>query len=296
MATRSQVLAYLKQVPAHRNVKHLSLYSSMRCPIHKGGQETHNSLLVNTSTRKAYAIGHWKCLACSARGNIEELIGFFGIKGGQEFIDIEDYDEEYVKTHSNPEDLFPTGSPLTRPWREIDHSILNKMGALLINRTQPIKQLSLFLPVDIGDDRLGAIYANIEKTAKNNYFNTKGTWSSSALFAYNLASDTIIQNNIDTAVLVEGPRDALMLNQQEIPALGILGVSSWSEQKIQLLESLPIERVILAFDADQAGNMATNTIYKALKDRITTEVFEWSEGCDPCSDKQKKRNELKSYL
>ena len=296
MATRSQVLAYLKKIPSHRNVKHLSLYSSMRCPIHKGGAETHNSLLVNTSTRKNYEVGQWKCLACNAKGNIEELIGFFGIKGGVDYIELEDFDEEFVSTTVNTEDLFPQGSALTRPWRGIDYTLLNNMGALLVSRTKPKNHLSLFLPVDVCDDRLGGIYANIEKIGKNNYFNTKGTWSTKALFAYNLAASLIAEKDLTTAILVEGPRDALMLNQNGIPALGILGVSSWSETKVELLESLGIDRVILAFDSDDAGRKATSTIYKKLKSNIKTECFEWNEGQDPCSDSQNKRDELKACL
>ena len=67
-------------------------------------------------------------------------------------------------------------------------------------------------------------------------------------------------------VLVEGPLDAIWVQEAGIPALAILG-SSLSEQQIILLLTMDVQHVVLCFDNDTAGIRATQHATPMLRSK-----------------------------
>ena len=56
-----------------------------------------------------------------------------------------------------------------------------------------------------------------------------------------------------TLLIVEGPKDALALQQSNIPAVSIGGVSAWDDKRVSALLSVNPKRMCLLFDNDEAG-------------------------------------------
>lgn len=74
----------------------------------------------------------------------------------------------------------------------------------------------------------------------------------------------------DTVVLVEGPFSALRLLNEGIPAVAILGAQNWHSAKITLMQQRkhPIRGVVIAFDADDAGDSGSDDVYESVKLRF----------------------------
>jgi hypothetical protein len=88
----------------------------------------------------------------------------------------------------------------------------------------------------------------------------------------------------DTVVLTEGPFSALRLLHEGIPAIATLGATMWHSSKITMMQQRkrPIRGVIIAFDADSAGEAGADRVYESIKD-----VFERVERFDCPLRKQK---------
>ncbi len=124
------------------------------------------------------------------------------------------------------------------------------------------------------------------------YMNAKGLWSlNKGLFPFDYSVKVMLEKNVSTVVLVEGPRDALRLLKAGIPAMSILGTHSWSDSKRRLLERAGVTKIVLLFDGDEAGEAATELIYPTLIDRfevVVIPLWVWAEKQgldkeDPCS-------------
>ena len=126
----------------------------------------------------------------------------------------------------------------------------------------------MYLPIDIRGKTRGYIKAQIEKPKDKgipSYINSHGSWSlKQGLFPYDHVIHMLKQQGVSTVALVEGPRDALRLIRNGIPALCIVGTHSWSKSKIRLLEMAGISRIILMMDGDVAGRKATKMIMSGL--------------------------------
>ena len=81
----------------------------------------------------------------------------------------------------------------------------------------------------------------------------------------------------DTVVLVEGPFSALRLLRAGIPAVAVLGADNWHSAKITMMlqRKRPIRGVVIAFDADPAGEHGADRVYSSIKD-----AFEYVERFD----------------
>ena len=65
-------------------------------------------------------------------------------------------------------------------------------------------------------------------------------------------------------VLVEGPLDAIWVQEATIPCVAILG-SSLSEQQVALLVARQVRKVVLCFDNDEAGQRVTEEARGVLR-------------------------------
>lgn len=239
------------------------------CPFHADHSP---SLLVNTVPTARGSVGTFYCFGCGEKGNWNKLAKKLNLTQ----IDIDN--REYIPPIQSEDSSALTlekvaNSVLTvevaRDWRGIDNRLLQDIGAkelLLKDDSQ------LFLPVVVYGDVIGGVQAVwTKKKGVVSYMNTPGEWSKTkGLFPFDFIRT---RSKKDFVVMVEGPRDALAMIQQGIPALSILGSTSWSRQKRELLLSLEKDRIFLLMDSDDAGQKASAMLLSSLTPHITvTEI------------------------
>ena len=88
--------------------------------------------------------------------------------------------------------------------------------------------------------------------------------------------DYIVNNNITTALLVEGPIDTLYSYTNGYPAIGTFG--NPSPEQIEAINRSPIKVLYLGFDNDAAGRRMANTIRAGLDPRIIIKEVNWGYG------------------
>lgn len=85
--------------------------------------------------------------------------------------------------------------------------------------------------------------------------------------------DYIINNNVTTAMICEGPFDVLTCYTYGYPAIGTFG--NPSPYQIAAINKSPIKILYLAMDNDNAGRRMTNTIKAGLDPRIIVKEVHW---------------------
>ena len=160
--------------------------------------------------------------------------------------------------------------PSHKMWRGIRTNLLRALGAKMYTTTWGDK--FIWLPVYIRGELMGYIRARFRKVAdKPSYLNKAGHWSEKhGLFPYDFA----IRKQPNVVVLVEGPRDALRLVQEGVPAIAILGTQSWSDQKSRHLELTGAKTVVLMMDGDDAGAKAEELIEPSLSRMVNVVKFD----------------------
>jgi hypothetical protein len=88
--------------------------------------------------------------------------------------------------------------------------------------------------------------------------------------------DYIINNNISTAMICEGPFDVLTCYTYGYPAIGTFG--NPSPAQINAINRSPIKVLYLAMDNDAAGKRMANTIRAGLDPRIIVKEVHWPNG------------------
>ena len=88
--------------------------------------------------------------------------------------------------------------------------------------------------------------------------------------------DYIINNNITTALICEGPLDVLVCYSYGYPAIGTFG--NPSPEQIDAINKSPIRVLYLGMDNDSAGRRMANTIRAGLDPRILVKEVQWPFG------------------
>lgn len=297
------LLAQLKRLSTQRKVVFSSdkKFASIQCPNpgHKNGNETHPSCRINivqtVSENRIYHPGSAKCFSCgvyyknwktltntinrpdlanfddqASQADAEQIRSFFDKK--TEGIFVGDDETQSTLLLQDLQNAIPWEKQDI--WRGISGRLMHKLGAKMYFDSSAEDTMA-YLPCAINKREVGGIRAKLEKQGKLNYFNTPGNWTKNiGLFPYDLVHKALTKKNIQTMVLMEGPRDAMNSIQMGIPALAILGSNNWSEVKADLVTSLPINRVITCFDPDEAGDKAKKLVYSTLKDVIEVKNFD----------------------
>lgn len=181
-----------------------------------------------------------------------------------------------------------------KKWRRIKGKLVNNIGGrLMLNELT--KTLQLALPVKVDDQLQGVVYCRLKKEpGKLSYINEPGVWSKNSLFPY----DYIDKNfkKYKYVVLVEGPRDALFLIQNGIPALSILGTHSWSKTCANLVMGLSKDLVVVMFDGDYAGRKAKRKVSRHLKSHCSILNINLPEDVDPAKLKAGQIEKIKAAI
>jgi len=89
--------------------------------------------------------------------------------------------------------------------------------------------------------------------------------------------------DLKTAYVVESETDCLYLWSHGIPAIA-LGSASMSEAQEKLILNSPIERLVLAFDKDHAGNRCRANVKKRLMGKVDLWEMPIPNGCKDVND------------
>lgn len=300
----------LKKLPARFGLQRVGNDFKIRCPDHAGGNERTPSFIINGTNSSKFPIGSGHCFACGAsypswKATLSRLYG--GEKSTLSNADVmdlsfydftKDLEQIFLSENIDIKEIQPE-LKATRPWddrnwRSIPSETMKAVGARLT--FNPKYGERAFIPCYIHKKLVGGIFANLKKNGKRNYFNTKGDWVNTILVFYDYVRKNF--KGLNTIVLVEGPRDALRLLSWGIPALALLGTAhAKNEYKYDLLSNFDnLENIILAFDGDEAGRMATKEAYRHLKDEYNVVTFKVGDNQDICSIKEKKISKLKKHI
>lgn len=145
--------------------------------------------------------------------------------------------------------------PETIPWRGFTGDIIKAVGGLIAQDFRNDDIAAVF-PIKIGKKVYGAVKAlNEKKEGQLSYITMRGAWVSSyGLFPYDYTQTMIRERNYNFVILVEGPRDALMLLSMGIPALAVLGAQNFSRKKKLYIKALGVDYVYVMPDNDKGGS------------------------------------------
>lgn len=281
----------------------------IKCPFHGGGQERTPSCRINIQKTAKYGVGFYYCYGCGAHGSWNDL--------ADKIHGLPKLDEQTVKNQDliltkltsqqidtlygrNAAEKLDFQSMVTWDpeviWRYINGALVSDIGGMLFyNKT--VKTNQLLLPCFQNKKLKGAIQCALEKKKGfSSYINTEGPWVKKTLFPYDYVRNMIKEDN-SLLALVEGPRDALNLIQYGIPALCILGSKNWSSIKSDLVNILDPKLLILAFDADEAGESAFNSVSSSFSIRGNKVMkLQFKEGQDPGALKEDEVYKYKKKL
>lgn len=260
------------------------LFSFILCPFHSertpSGRVSHNPAY-------PWSAGNFKCYGCGATAKWDKLVASVGLDPFPDEAP-DPSRETFVPTRvaerfsafSQPEgdDLqfksltgdFARELPGLQDgeWRGFDLDWLaSTVGAKLCYF--PGGRYYVYLPVTISGVERGFIRAQLKKPRDKtipSYINAPGRWSlQHGLFPYDAAKSLMRTKGLSSVVLVEGPRDALRLVHEGVPAVCILGTHSWTENKVRLLELFGASRAIVCFDGDAAGAKASDLVLSGMR-------------------------------
>lgn len=142
-------------------------------------------------------------------------------------------------------------------WRGFPGSFMRTLGAHIFHDTRADTVGALF-PVKVGGRVRGGVKAAFVKDANNkralSYVTSGGHWVSDyGLFPFVYARQLIRRNKYNFLVVVEGPRDAMRLCLNGVPAVAVLGANNISEKKVLFMRSLGIDVIYAIPDPDEAG-------------------------------------------
>lgn len=256
-------------------------YTMIKCPFH--ADSTPSGRIAHDETRPG-SVGRFKCYACAKKADWIELSEKLGLDPFPNVkstkvpgFNAEAYDEVLLpaaKTAAREDlEFFELNAKGARrlglpdlEWRDFSFAFLKKVNAqgCVVTETN---RAYVYLPVNIKGKTRGYVKALPKKIDKlPGYFNSPGAWSHKhGLLFYDEAVALMLRLGLRTLVLVEGPRDALRLLRDKIPAIAILGTQSWSKRKLEWLEESEANKIILCMDGDVAGRAATRLLYSGKR-------------------------------
>lgn len=296
-------------------------YCWIKCPLHGGGRESTASLRINLERHGSFGIGSAKCFGCAAFiPNWEKLATILGAAPGtfseeaEEVYSVISKDERDAMLGTEDDRLpdFEAMLPWNEheDWRGIKGKMLCRIGAFL-HFSEIAHDTQVYLPCFVNDDHVGGIYAAMTKPKNKkykSYINTPGPWALKSFFCYDYTKKMLKRRKLKTLFLVEGPRDTLRPLQYGIPTMGMIGAGNWSDIKADLILSLDLERLILGFDPDEAGDRATQKVFNDLKNYVDIRRYKMrpeikdaygnvtQEGEDPGNLSMERLRKLKSHI
>ena len=155
----------------------------------------------------------------------------------------------------------------------------------------------LLLPCKMQSELKGWVARRTDDKKEMKYRNAPKMPAQEILYPYDVVY-RYLQKELQykTAVLVEGPIDALRMVYNRIPTFAILGTNNYDPSNKLLLLNLGVERVVLAMDGDDAGKKARHAIAPDLEEWFEVEHFCPPWGTDPGDMEDKYVQKLKRQV
>lgn len=305
---RSEVHANFKYVKqAGTNLK-------VPCCFHTLGDRLTQTLEINIvphtdSKGREIAVGQYRCWSCGAKG------GWNTLAREKRMAELVETDNPELATtvhhvayeHSykmpDPDDMWDIDPDWD--WEKKGTVITNKTllraGAkwyrYSVKRNGEWKKVTrLWLPANTQGEVVGHIGAYVGK--KKNpvpYLNSKGQWASNYFFGFDeaqrLARKWVRKGYLKFCCVVEGPRDQLVMLQNNIPAVACLGANSWSDTKANML-AVAFDYIFTVGDGDPAGRKLNKDVRDGLQGLVPVKTIKLPDKKDPAMLSPKEYKEV----
>lgn len=284
------LLSQLNQLPLDRKVSIRGEEAWLCCPFHNSGMETTPSLKI---TLYGEFSDRYFCFACRKAGHFNEIAEIYKLEGiDSKFSSKDNVSFSFRHLTAYESEVSIDESKTFKwndkyDWRGIPGWLMRKAKARVNKTSHPLVPPRVIFPVLVYDEKLGEVTATLNapkrdssgKKTEMSYVNSSGSWKNSSLFGHHLANLKRFQNK--NLWIAEGPRDVLHLLASNCRAVGLLG-SSCSEDQCELIRMLNPKKILVATDADEAGENAAESISDGLSDDFPLVRIRWKEGTDPC--------------
>ena len=278
----------LQRLSSQGKVRQQGQRTFILCPFH---DDKNPSAIITTDANSKY-FGCFKCFGCGTSGGWNKLakeMGLreidpndngYGLAVKQESSSFKKRTQDTSERKAKPTRLskpmknlgLTKPKPVREDWRGIPKTLLKKVQAITVIDPWTSNR-ELYLPCFVKEEEVGGIRALLNAKQADEripkYRNSVGAWSKTqALYPYDYTAQLIDafeeKHGFRAVIIVEGARDSLTLINQGLPTLGILGTTSWAQEKQDLLLDLDPDFVLICMDGDAAGIKAERMIHKTL--------------------------------
>ena len=241
----------------------------VQCPFHDDNSPSCGVRIAEPN------IGVFNCLACEAKGGWNKFAEKTGLETIKEWNKAPDV-ESLVTAQLDDQLLGESGTtfkqvlrtfdcleatlwPERIDWRGFPGWFMRKLGAHIINDYRADSVSALF-PVKVAGKVRGGVKASFVKDERNKralaYVTSSGPWAQDyGLFPYVYARSLVRKNKTRFVVICEGPRDAMRLCLNGIPAVSVLGAKNFTDRKLLFVIALNVDCIYVMPDSDKAGRM-----------------------------------------
>ena len=249
------------------------------CPRHAGGHEAHAAMNIYVGTSSKVRYGYCKCWACDFQCSFTKFVAEC-FECSEEFAKnwLKDKfgkissngivlcDDIVIKQTKMPVRMPPSYLDAFQDWHPyLAQRKLSREVCELFKVKYDPQTSQIIFPCFDPSGRI--IMAPRRSIYNKTFYITKDQDKP----VYCL--DYIINNNITTAMICEGPIDVLTCYTYGYPAIGTWG--NPSPTQINAINRSPIKVLYLAMDNDEAGRRMANTIRAGLDPRIIIKEVKW---------------------
>ena len=294
-----EVVCQLKMVLTNGKLREIKSWNVgednivVTCPHHAGGHENHAAMNIYVGTSSKVPYGYCKCWACDFQCSFVKFVA-------ECFECSEDFAKNWLKEKFGKlatnnivlcDDIVIKQNkiPVRLPASYLDQ--FQDWHPYLAERKLSREVCELF-KVKYDPQTSQIIFPCFDTAGKIIMAPRRSIYNKTFYIAKDIDKpvyclDYIINNNITTAMVCEGPIDVLRCYVNGYPAIGTWG--NPSPGQIAAINKSPIKVLYLAMDNDLAGRRMANTIRAGLDSRIIIKEVHWPAGRkDPgeCSNEE----------
>ena len=257
------------------------------CPFHS---DSTPSCGINLTTDTDIPLGFYHCFGCGEKGHWNQFVSDtdfgltsfkdweLGFKGNGTKRDDRKKRSASMSYKSDDEQLRDAiftmqmiPWPKSMVWRGYGGDLIRKLGGKFYSDNLT-DEMMLFFPITMNGRFRGGVRAYLEKqVGGTSYVTTKGAWvKDCGLLGYDYIKKIVRKYGYTSIVLVEGPRDAMRLIDNSIPALAILGIENFSQKKLLRILGISskIDTIYVLPDNDRAGTQMFKKIKEVAGDLV----------------------------